>query len=90
MSEILILTAVIGFFIVILGILFVLMVLKKKKEGIYKEPDYRIFFILGISFLAVGIVMMIVIKNPGFIGITALGLIYMTIGLAHHDKWKSP
>jgi len=50
------------------------------------EPE--VFFILGIFFLPMGIVLMITIDNPAFIGITGMGLIYMVIGLANRDKWK--
>ena len=52
------------------------------------EPNYQVFFILGIFFLPMGIVLMITIDNPAFIGITGMGLIYMVIGLANRDKWK--
>ena len=52
------------------------------------EPNYEVFFILGIFFLPMGIVLMITIDNPAFIGITGMGLIYMVIGLANRDKWK--
>ena len=43
---------------------------------------------MGITFLPMGFILMISIKNPGFMGITALGIIYMFIGLANRDKWK--
>ena len=52
------------------------------------EPNYQVFFILGICFLTMGIVLMITRDNPAFIGITGMGLIYMVIGLANRDKWK--
>ncbi len=52
------------------------------------EPNYEVFFIFGIFFLPMGIVLMITIDNPAFIGITGMGLIYMVIGLANRDKWK--
>ncbi|MFX0207767.1 MAG: hypothetical protein ACFFDT_17390, partial [Candidatus Hodarchaeota archaeon] len=69
-------------------ILGVLVAWKKRKEGKSKETDYRAFFIMGISFLPLGIVMTITIGNPGMLGLTALGIIYMIMGLANRDKWK--
>jgi hypothetical protein len=62
-------------------------VIKKKKEGKYVEPDYRAFFIFGICLLPMGTVFMTTV-NPGFIGFFGLGIIYMIIGLSHRDKWK--
>jgi hypothetical protein len=50
--------------------------------------NYEAFFILGISFLPVGIVLMVTTGNPGFIGMTGLGLVYTIIGLTNRDKWK--
>ena len=49
MSEILLATGVIAAIVLILGIIVTLVVWKKKKEGKYVEPDYRVFFILGIN-----------------------------------------
>ena len=72
----------------IVGIIFAIFVLKKKKEGTYKEPDYRAFFIMGICFLPMGIIFTTTL-NPGFIGFIVLGIAYMTIGLANKDKWKT-
>ena len=85
MNEWLIILLGIGIITIILG---VLVAWKKRKEGKSKETDYRAFFIMGISFLPLGIVMMITIGNPGMLGLTALGIIYMIMGLANRDKWK--
>jgi len=54
-----------------------------------KKPrtiDYRAYFIMGICFLPLGIILTIII-TVGFLGLTALGIIYMIIGLANRDKW---
>ena len=42
---------------------------------------------MGISFVGMGTVLTVAI-NPGFMGITALGILNMVIGLANRDKWK--
>jgi hypothetical protein len=62
--------------------------LKRKEAGINEEPDYRVFFIMGICFLPVGIPLWIVTNNPGLLGISSLGIIYLSIGLANRDKWE--
>jgi len=85
MNEWLIILLGIGMITIILG---VLVVWKKRKEGKSKETDYRALFTMGITFVPLGIVMSISIGNPGMLGITALGIIYMTMGLANRDKWK--
>ena len=45
------------------------------------EPDYRVFFILGITWLPIGIAT----DNPGLWG---MGAVFMAIGLANRSKWK--
>jgi len=65
----------------------IFIVKKKKKEAPYKEPDYRAFFIMGISFLPLGIIFTVTI-SPAFIGFVGMGTIYMAIGLANRDKWE--
>ena len=53
----------------------------KKEGGQRREPDYRAFFILGISFLPIGIAT----ENPGLWGV---GVVFMVLGLANRGKWK--
>lgn len=89
MYELLLLVGIIAVTVLALGIIVLFISMKKKKEGKYKESDYRAFFILGICcFLPMGTIFMITI-SPGFIGFTGLGIIYMIIGLSHRDKWKT-
>ena len=75
------------------GIIAVLMVRKKKKEGKLQEPNYRVFFIIGISWVPFSIVLMLVsfvLQIPFYIGfpLFALGLVYLIVGLKNRDKWK--
>lgn len=67
--------AMIALLLVVLAAVFLL---KKDKE--YK-PDYRVFFILGITWLPLGIAT----DNTAFLG---LGAVFMVLGLANRDKWK--
>ena len=69
------------------GILTVLIVviatyIMNKQGEQRKKPDYRVFFILGISLLPVGIAT----DNPGLWG---MGAIFLILGLANRSKWKA-
>lgn len=61
---------------------------KNSKNERTKDIDYRVFFIIGTSFLPLGIVLTFVVGNPGFIGFMGLGVAYIAIGLTNKDKWK--
>ena len=87
MSELVFILLFIGLLTLIVGIAAALIIVKRKKTGDIREPDYRAFFLMGICFLPVGIPLSIAIGNPGLMGISALGLFYMVIGLANRDKW---
>ena len=73
--------------LVILGILLIMTFLIRKEDRKYEEPDYQAFFIMGISFLPMGIVFTIAI-SPAFIGFAGIGICYIAIGLTNKDKWK--
>jgi len=79
----------IGVFVFLLLLGFVVLIVRKRKLGPGEnlEPDYHALFIMGICFLPMGAIG-IATKNPGFFGISALGLIYLAIGLKNKDKWK--
>lgn len=69
----------IGFLIVLLAIIpFV----ASRNKGKNYYPDYYTFFILGICWLPLGIVM----KNYLF---AIVGVVFMIIGLSNKDKWKN-
>ena len=59
---------------------------RKREAGEVKEVNYQAFISVGVVFLGAGVVMSIV--NPGLIGIAALGVVYIVIGLVNRDKWK--
>ena len=71
--------------IVAIGIILALLVFKMRRERKVQKVDYRAFFVIGISFLAIGAGLMTI--NPGFMGFTGIGIVYMIIGLANKDKW---
>jgi len=56
--------------------------MRSKNRDKQAETDYRVFFILGISFLPIGIAT----DNPGLWG---MGAIFLILGLANRNKWKA-
>ena len=69
---------IILFLLLIIGII----IIQKTITGGKHEADYRAFFILGISFIPLGIAT----NNYAF---TGLGIVYMIIGLKNKSKWKN-
>jgi uncharacterized membrane protein YfcA len=80
--------------VVVVGILVAFVAWRRRKEGKLAEPDYRAFFVMGIVLVPVGIVFMFIFllsDIPFAIGmpLLAMGLVYLAIGLANRDKWKT-
>jgi hypothetical protein len=78
MNNYLVLATLIG--IAVLVVLFSVIFIYRNR-GQKLEPDYRVFFILGITWLPLGIAT----DNPAFLG---LGIVFMAIGLANRGRWK--
>ena len=53
-----------------------------------EEPktNYRALFVIGITFLGAGTALGASV-NMALFGLTAMGIIFMAIGLANRDKW---
>jgi len=73
--------------LVITGLLAISLFIFKRKQNIGNEKNYRTFFILGITFLPIGIMMSIAVDNPGFIGIAGMGAAFLVASLVNKDKW---
>jgi RsiW-degrading membrane proteinase PrsW (M82 family) len=58
-----------------------------KRKGDLGDKNYKGLFIMGITFLPVGIVLSISTSNPGLIGISGVGAAYLVIALKNRDKW---
>ena len=74
--------------LVVIGLILTLVVFKKKKEGKIGEPNYQVFFIIGIAWIPIGSVFMITINIVMGIAFMGLGVSYIAIGLANRDKWE--
>ena len=78
MSTWLLMSIIIFVAIVVLAIIFVV---KQKNSGEKIETDYRTLFIIGITWIPLGIAT----ENPGF---CAVGIVFLIVGLTNKDKWK--
>lgn len=79
--------------LVIIGILLVYLFWKRRKYGQQIETDYRALFLMGVTFLPIGIAMMVIYYLADLSFFIAfpfmlLGLVYLVIGLKNKDKWK--
>ena len=77
----------------ILGVLTVVLVCKRKKEGTCKEPNYHVFYIMGIVLLFIGFSFMVISLLLDYssivsIPIFTIGVVYLAIGLSHKDTLK--
>jgi len=68
--------------IVIIGIIAI-----KNFKGKPRNIDYKTLYIVGISWLPLGIVFTI-IDLPTGMPFSAMGLVFLSIGLANRDKWQ--
>ena len=73
--------------LLVVGILTLLILMRFWKESKIKEQDFRVFFVLGMIFLPLGIVLSLVV-SMGFLGIAVVGFLDILIGLFYRGKWK--
>lgn len=88
MNEWILISALIVAALVLIGLILTLLVFKKKKEGKMGEPNYQVFFNVGMIWIPVGVVFMIAINPTIGIAFMAMGITYLAIGLANRDKWE--
>ena len=75
--------------IILLVIFGIIAIIVAKKGGKRKPTDYYAFFIMGITWLPFGILMMVLDSDSSLGNIFfILGLVYLAIGLAHKKEWK--
>jgi len=88
LSEWILISALIVAALVVIGLILTLVVFKKKKEGKMREPNYQVFFIIGIAWIPIGVFFMITINIVMGIAFMSMGVAYLAIGLANRDKWE--
>jgi len=76
-------------FLVLFGIVFWIITLMKGKAGRPVTTNYRALFVMGIIFTGAGISLAVSTDNPGFYGMTALGIVYFIVGFTNRDKWEN-
>ncbi len=64
---------------VLLGLLIAFIIINRKQR---KQPNYRAFFIIGVTWLPLGIAT----QNYVF---SVVGACFLTFGLANKKKWKN-
>ena len=69
------------FIFILIVILAIIFVIKQKRSGEKIETDYRTLFIIGVTWIPIGIAT----DNPGFWGV---GIAFLIAGLMNKDKWK--
>jgi len=79
--------------LIVVGITMVIMVSKRKKEGIYQGQYYIGIFVIGITAFIMGVILLIVSFTTDlsfFYGLylTAVGAIGIIIGLVARKIWK--
>lgn len=75
-------SVIIALIVVIAVILFLFMVIATvRNKGEKRVTNYRALFIIGISWLPIGIAT----KNPG---LWVVGIVFLIVGIANKDKWK--
>ena len=79
--------------IIVVGIIMVIMISKRKREGIYQGQYYIGIFVIGITAFTMGVILLIVssITNLLFdysLVLIVAGVIALPIGLVARKIWK--
>jgi L-asparaginase II len=79
--------------VLMLGLLWVLVNLKKKAGVSAKPPNHRAFFFMGVVMLAVGAAELLIFLRSDVSFMVALpliviGMVFLVIGLANRGNWS--
>jgi len=73
----------------VLVLLLVFLVVFKYRRTELREPDYRLYFRIGVIWLAFGLGYPFVTGRPFELSwLTTMGLVFTIAGLANKSKWK--
>jgi UDP-N-acetylmuramyl pentapeptide phosphotransferase/UDP-N-acetylglucosamine-1-phosphate transferase len=76
-----------------LGLLWILVNLKKKAGAGAQQPNHRAFFLMGVVMLIAGTAEVLIFLRTDVSYMVALpllviGLVFVVIGLVNRDKWR--
>ena len=76
-----------------LGLLWILVNLKKKEGDRARRPNHRAFFFMGVVMLIAGTAELLIFlrSDVSFVvalPLLAIGLVFVVIGVANRDKWQ--
>lgn len=89
MSEWILISTLIFIALLIIVLTLIFLMFKKKKEGKLKEPNYKVFFIIGLVWVPAGSIFLITDNFTIGIVFIGMGFAYLAIGLANREKWKN-
>jgi hypothetical protein len=55
-----------------------------------REPNYRVLFVIGLSFLGAGVSLSAAGLTSTGIALTAVGSVFLIIGISNRKKWRIP
>jgi hypothetical protein len=87
MSYLLVSIAVLG--LIGLGLLGVIIAAQRgqRREAV---TDYRAFFIVGLIWLPLGVILALALGGAEFWALAVIGLAFLIVGIVDRDKWKKP
>ena len=87
MAEFILWAIIAGLVFLLLGAVVAVFALKKKKGKAEVGPDYRSFFLMGLSWLCMGIPLMF-IYGEFFNALAIMGAVFTIMGAVNIKKWK--
>ena len=90
--SLIVLICLIGAIVVVAGILGYSFYKDKKRDRAENDPDYRLFFRIGMSFIIIGLIFLILAFTTDLAYLTTIplfiiGVIYTALGWNRRDTW---
>ena len=75
--------------VIVLLLVAVIAVVMKVRRGQSHEIDYRTWFFIGLVWFPLGLFVVLTEDNPGFWGLTIIGLVFLVLGWLHRAEWRA-
>ncbi|MBN2074403.1 MAG: hypothetical protein JW762_02510 [Dehalococcoidales bacterium] len=90
--SLIVLICLIGAIVVVAGILVYSFYKDRKRDRAENDPDYRLFFRIGMSFIIIGLIFLILAFTTDLAYLTTIplfiiGVIYTALGWNKRDTW---